>query len=118
MNPKIVEQSPITMAHMKTELKSIKKRDEELSFRSGKVEDYLNSFHVLSKKDAETLFKKLKDLDLPRFKDEYVCKVVDMLPASEEELKLILSGYTLALNKEAYKKILDALDDFLPEKKK
>ncbi|MAE13281.1 hypothetical protein CMO92_01840 [Candidatus Woesearchaeota archaeon] len=116
MNPELIEQEPVTMSQVKAELKAIKKRDGELSFRANKVEDYLNTFHVPSKKDVEQLFKKISDLEIPRFKAHHIAKIVDLLPGTVDELKFVLSGYNMNLTKDAMDKIVKAVKDYLPEK--
>ena len=68
MNPKIQEEMPISVYDLKKELKSIKKRDTELSIRSNKTEEYINQFVVLKDKDADELKQKLNELNIPRLK--------------------------------------------------
>lgn len=101
------------MAELKEELKKIRKRDEELNFRAEKTEEYLNQFEVLKEKEAKELIKKLEALDIPRLKPEHMAKLVDILPMTPEEVKMVLQGYTVTVTKENMKKIADAIQEFI-----
>lgn len=117
MKPQIIQEEPINIYDLKKEISKIKKRDEELSLRTTKTEEYLNSFVVLKQKDAEDLEKDLTKLEVPRLKDFHIKKIIDLLPESVEELKVILQGYTLTINKDYQKSILDAVKKYVPEVK-
>ncbi|MFQ5474742.1 MAG: hypothetical protein ACE5DM_02800 [Candidatus Nanoarchaeia archaeon] len=109
---KLLKEEPISMAEMKEAIKAIKKRDEELNFRSGKTEDYLNNFAALKPKEAVELSQKIRDLNVPRLKEEYITKLVDLLPDHPEEVKSTLQGYTITVTKENLKKIADVIKEF------
>jgi DNA-directed RNA polymerase subunit F len=102
----IIEEVPIGLTELKSELKKIKKRDEELTPRSKKLEDYLNQVTQLTKKDYEALVKELTDLNIPRLKDIHIIKIADIVPGSLEELKSILHGYALTVTNSNMKKIV------------
>ncbi len=117
MNPILIEEKPLTMAEVREQLNVIKERDGELNFRANKTEEALNEIMTIDAKQAQELTKKLNDLDVPRFKNVHIAKIVDTLPASVEELNVILQGYTITVNKENLKKIVEVVSDFIPEKK-
>ncbi|MBN1645558.1 hypothetical protein JW868_00795 [Candidatus Woesearchaeota archaeon] len=112
-DPEIIEKTPITITELKAELKSIKKRDEELSFRGNRTEEYVNMFASLSQKDVKELKKKIQELDIPRLKDEHIAKLIDVIPASVPELKIVLQGYTLTVSNENLDKIFKVMQGFL-----
>jgi DNA-directed RNA polymerase subunit F len=114
--PNIVTEVPITMAELKEELKSIRKRDKELNFRAAKTEEYLKQFVQISQKEAEALTKKLEGLNIPRIKDVHIKKMVDILPKSIEEVKVILSAYTVTVNNDNVKKITETIKEFSDKK--
>jgi len=116
--PELIEKTPISLTELKQEIEIIQKRDEELSFRSGKTLEYVNSFVILSKTAHNDLKKKIEQLKIPRFKEDHVCKVIDMLPQSVAELDVILQGYTLTVSKENKAKLIGTVKDFLPKKSK
>ncbi|MBU0471962.1 MAG: hypothetical protein KKF89_03265 [Nanoarchaeota archaeon] len=111
--PEIIEKTPITIVNLKTELKNIHKRDGELTFRGNKTEEYLNDFVKLSKKDADELTVKLNKLDLARLKPQFITKVVDLMPTTVNELKVILQGYTLSIKTEDMNKIVKVVKEYV-----
>ena len=111
--PKVITEVPVTMSFVKAELAKIKKRDTELNFRAGKCEEYLNQFAPLSVKDADELKSALEKLNIPRLKEEHVVKIVDVLPASLEDVKLVLSAYTVNISQENMKKIAETVSKFV-----
>ncbi|MBU1198429.1 MAG: hypothetical protein KJ685_01210 [Nanoarchaeota archaeon] len=116
--PEILEKKSINMSVLKEDLAKIQKRDGELSFRGNKTDEYVKEFSILKTKDAEELFKKLEELNIPRLKDTHINKIIDIMPASMPELKLIMQGYALPVTNDNLKKMIDAVKKYLPEKKK
>jgi len=114
--PDILEETPVTMSALKDELKKIKKRDEELNFRAEKTEEYLQQFEVLKDKDAKELYKKIEDLEIPRLRPEFIVKFIDILPATQEEVKLVLQGATVTVTKENLKRIADVIKEHTAKK--
>ena len=107
--PEVISENPIAMAELKDELKKIKKRDEELNFRAEQTEEYLNQFVSTKPKEAKDLFKAIDDLGVPRLKPEHIIKLVDLLPTTPDEVKMILQGYTITVTKDNLKKIADVI---------
>ena len=110
----ILSETPIGMNELKKELASIKKRDKELNFRAAKAEEYLQSFTLSDKSDE--LLKQLNALKIPRLKEQHIVKIIDIIPHSVEELKGILQGYTVTVNNDNIKKIIDTINKFTAEK--
>ncbi|MBW2967002.1 hypothetical protein KY362_00805 [Candidatus Woesearchaeota archaeon] len=110
-----VSEQPITMAELKDELKKIRKRDEELNFRAEKTEEYLSQFDILPDKSAKELFKKIEGLDIPRMKPEHIVKLIDILPTTQEEVHLVLQGYTITVTKENMKRVADVIKEHTKE---
>ncbi|MFP4111857.1 MAG: hypothetical protein ACLFUO_02575 [Candidatus Woesearchaeota archaeon] len=113
----VLNKTPLSLAEVKAKLSSIKKRDEELNFRANKVQEYISAHHIMSQKDAKELASKLEELDLSRIKDVHIKKIVDLLPETEDDLKVILSGYNITQSSDNVKKILDAVKGYLPKNK-
>ena len=112
VRPKILGEQPITMLELKKELAAIKKKDKELGFRSQKTEEYLNHFTKLDEKQAEDLKKKLEGLSISRLKEEIVTKIIDLLPITVDELKTILQGYVVTINKKDMESIIEVTKKF------
>ena len=111
--PVIVNETPIMMAELRETLKKNKKRDEELNFRAGKTEEYLNNFCSLKIKEAKELKEKIIALDVPRLKEEHAIKIVDLLPSTHEEVKSTLSNFPISINAENCKKIADLVKGYV-----
>jgi len=114
---KIIDEKPISISQLKEELKDIKKRDEELTFRSAKVNEQLESLKILKSKEVEDIYKKVEKLNIPRLKEAHILKIIDLLPENISDLKNITQGYGLAITNENLEKILNAMEDYLPKKK-
>ena len=113
MKPVIVSETPISMVEMKKELERIKKRDSELNFRANKTEEYLSYFTELSPKMYEEARKKMEDLNIPRLKPEHIIKIIDLLPTTVNDLKVILQGYIVSINQDSMKKILAIVAEYV-----
>lgn len=110
----IISETPISCYQLRKELERVKKRDNELNFRAKKTEEYLNQ--ILTIKNADELFDKLMKLNVPRLKEQHVHKIIDITPTTANELKVVLQGYTLTVNNESIKKIVDTIQEFLENK--
>ena len=109
----IISETPMNMYQLKKELEKIKKRDSELNFRANRTEEYLQQ--VLTLKNTDELFDKIMKLNIPRLKEQHVHKIIDIAPTTMNELKVILQSYTITVNNDAMKKIVDTLTDFLKD---
>ncbi len=110
----VISEVPTNTYQIKKELEKIRKRDGELNFRANRTEEYLQQVATL--KDAEELFDKLMKLNIPRMKDQHVHKIIDTAPSTVNDLKIVLQGYTITINNESMKKIVDTINEFLEKK--
>jgi len=115
--PIVLSESPIAMCELKEELEKIKARDSELNFRAAKTQEYLEQFVELPAKKLHELKKKIEDLNVLRLKSEHIAKIVDLLPTTVEELKVILQSYTVSVTNENLNKIVEAVNEVVPAKK-
>ncbi len=109
MNPKIISEEPMNIVELRKELGRIKKRDSEPGFRTNKAIEYLNDFVKLKPEEAKKLYEEIEKLNIPRLKDIHIHKVVDLMPSSAEELKVVLQGYTITVTKDSIQKIVDVV---------
>ena len=110
----IVSEVPINIYQLRKELEKIRKRDNELNFRANRTEEYLHQVATL--KNSEELFEKMMKLNIPRLKEQHIHKIIDVAPTTVNDLKVVLQGYTLTLNNESMKKIVDTINEFLEKK--
>ena len=113
--PKILKEEPMSISEVRDALTKIKKRDGELTFRANKTEEYVGQFAVDSKKSAE-LAEKLTKLNIPRLKEMHIKKITDIMPATVNDVKIILQGYTVTVKAEHIQKIASTVAEFLPKK--
>jgi len=106
----VISESPISIIELKKEIEKIKKRDKELNFRGNRTEEYISQ--VIVAKKAEGLIEKLAALNIPRLKDNHMKKILDVMPTTVKDLKVVLQGYTVNINSEGLKKIVDAVKEF------
>jgi DNA-directed RNA polymerase subunit F len=110
--PTVISDQPLHLYEVKKELKAIKKRDEQLSVRANRVDEYVNMFTPLSEKAASELKEKLKALDVPRMKEEYLNKLIDVLPVNEDDIKTILTGYGVTVKNENVAKMNELIAEY------
>ena len=102
----ILSETPISTAKLKEELGKIKQRDKELNFRAAKTEEHLENIGV---KKVDGLFEKISKLNISRLKDQHIYKIIDIMPTTIKDLKVVMQGYTISLNNENMKKIVDLI---------
>ncbi len=105
----IVSESATNSAEVKKILEQIKEQDKELGFRAQRTLDHLESTGTLPQKKAKELENALKKLEIPRMKEQHIHKLIDVLPKTAEDVKLILQGYALTVTNENCKKIADTI---------
>ena len=116
MEPKTISQTPITLAELKEEVEKIKQRDKEPSIRITRMEDYLNAFVQITPKQGKELHAAISKLEINRLKEEHISKIVDLLPKTASELKLLMQGSAVSLTNDAVNKIVEAINEFLAKK--
>jgi DNA-directed RNA polymerase subunit F len=112
MARKILSESPTNGSEVKQILEKIQEHDKELSFRSQRTLEHLQAVKTLGLKKSKELEEALGKLDIPRMKEQHVHKLIDALPATAEDVKIILQGYALTVTNENCKKIADAIAEF------
>ena len=110
--PEILQEAPINMVHLKEELDTIKKRDKELGIIATKTQEYLKQFVKISPKKAQELEDKLRSLKISRLKDEFIIKIIDVMPTTADDLKTLLQGYVVSINQDDMKKVVDVVKGF------
>jgi DNA-directed RNA polymerase subunit F len=107
-NPTILEETTVPLYVVRDALEK-NATQGELNFRANKTLEYLNAIPVVKTKEGEKLVAELQALQIPRMKDAIIHKIVDAQPGSIEELKGVLSAYTLTVTKESLEKIFEVL---------
>lgn len=109
MARKILSETPTNASEVKKILDAIKEQDKELTFRAQRTLEHLESTGVLGAKKAKELENALAKLGIPRLKEQHIHKLIDILPKTQEDVKLILQGYALTVTNDNCKKIADTI---------
>ena len=112
--PEILEEKPVSMVELKKEMEKEKK--EEPNFRVVRTKEYLSQFVVLDIKKAQELREKIEKLKIPRLKEEYIIKILDILPTRVEDLKSILQAYTITITNDNIKRIVETVKPYAEKK--
>ena len=113
MKPVIVSEKPVTAVEVRHELAKIREKMGSLSSRAVRTEDYLNQTVSLDPKKAKELFEKIAKLNIPRLKEQHICKIIDIMPATENELKAVLQGYVVTVSADSIKKIAAVVKEYI-----
>lgn len=109
VKPQLIQEQPVTLSEVKEELGRVKERDGQLGFRAAKCDEYLQEFSVLTHAKARALRKKLEELEISRMKAEYVTMIVDLLPKTADEAKMLFQGGTVSLTRKDLERIAEAV---------
>ena len=74
------------------------------------MKGFIKKFIKLKPGEAKELRKKLELLDLMKMREEYVAKLIDLLPDNSEDLNKIFND--TSLDEDETKKILDTISEF------
>ncbi|MCL6500829.1 MAG: hypothetical protein K6T16_02235 [Candidatus Pacearchaeota archaeon] len=99
----IRESKPITLAEARELLKKV---DTD---KAKAVADFIKKFTKLSAADAVKLKQALIALDIAKFKEEEIVKLVDFRPEDAEDVRKIFAGSDISLDQDEITKVLEAL---------
>ncbi len=111
VKPTIIEESPLCLAEVAEHMAVLESRDSEPDFRSQRTKEYFESFTPIKREQAEKLRKKLASLELSRLKELHTIKIVDLLPKTADEVKILLQGYPLSMTKKDMESIAEAVNE-------
>jgi len=96
---KIIQEKPINLVLVNSEIAKIKKRDKEVNYRVGKLEEYLHHFLWLKPSEEKQLRDELIKLEIPRLKELHIHKLIDIMPITADEVKMVLEAYPITITK-------------------
>ena len=83
------------------------KEDKE---NNAEIIAFIKKFTELKAKEAKEIRKKIQDLDLMKVKQDYIVKIIDLLPENTEDLNKIFVD--VSLDEDESKKILEIIKEF------
>ncbi|MBT4935721.1 hypothetical protein HOL21_01525 [Candidatus Woesearchaeota archaeon] len=114
VNPEFIEEQTVTLAEAKKVLQEVEKRDKELNYRSNKTKEFFDNFVQENTKNVdEELRKTLLKLDLTRLKEEHITSIINFLPTTVNDLKVILQAYPLSMPKKDQESIVKVVKEFV-----
>lgn len=111
-NPQFHEEKHLSLLEVKNLLEMVQKRDKELNFRSTKAKEYLDVCPLAVNVEREQLRKKLLELNLTRLKEEHISKIIDFMPVTVNDLKVVLQAYPLTMQKKDQESIVAVIKEF------
>src|SRR3989338_927148 len=108
----IIKQEPFAASEVKAELEQMQKKKKELNYRSKKVFEYINLFPSLKAEDSKAVKQELFGLEIGRLKEKQVIKLLDILPETEEEIKITLSGENITVKPEDARRIAEVIKKY------
>ena len=108
-SPTFIEEHSLCLVDVCRILETFEKRDTEMNFLSKKAKEYVDIFVIMPVKKKEELQKKLQSLNLTRLREEHIAKIVDFLPKTANELKIVLQAYPLSLPKNDQESIVNTV---------
>ena len=106
VSPQFIEEKTVNLSETKEILAKIELKDGKLNYLSNKAKEFLEQLAVLPREKNQDLIKKLERLGLIRLKPEHINKIIDFLPQSADELKIVLLAYPLSLPKKDQEEIV------------
>lgn len=114
--PEIIEKHPMNVVEVKAALERIRESEAELNFRAQKTEEYSQDFAKISLKEVAAIKEALAALDVTRLKETHINKLIDIMPTTEKQVKIILTTMNTTLPADAYKKIADIMVEHAPKR--
>jgi len=112
---KVISEDPVTLAEVSAILKKKEKdyasREVELLYEQRRAYEHANKFAKISKKDASEMADKLSKLEV-NLSPERVAKVIDLMPASVDDIRAIFAKERFKYSEQEIKTITDVVDQY------
>jgi len=82
-----------------------KRKKSELSYEQKMAYENARDFAKLTEKQAEELRKELAGLEMRKLNDEFITKIIDIMPETVDDLKVILQSSKVSFKKQELEKI-------------
>ena len=106
----VVDAKPISMAEAK-EIMTSQEKDKELTYEQKLALEHLNKFTVLDAPVAKKLLEEVSGV--LRMSDETKIQILNLLPKTPDELRMIFTRENFSLKENEIKKILEIIKKYL-----
>ncbi|MBU5575268.1 MAG: RNA polymerase Rpb4 family protein [Candidatus Aenigmatarchaeota archaeon] len=108
---KIIEAKPITMGEAKEIMTKVEKNKKELTYEQKLALEHLKKFTKLNEAESIKLLEEINSFI--RLSPEIAIQIVNILPKSPDELRLITSRESFILKEEEITKILEIIKKYI-----
>ena len=95
-----------------SKVKDILKEVKDKTYEQKTAYEHVKKFSKISTEKAEKLIKELLELEMRKLKEHQVVKIVDLMPKSLKEIKLILEKSQIPFKDEELLKILEIVKKY------
>lgn len=92
--------------------KDILDKIEEKTYEQKLAFEHAKKFSKIKTADANKLVKELESLDMRRLKPEQIIKIVDMMPADMDDIKVMFLHADVPFTEEELQKILEIVKKY------
>ncbi|HDQ59672.1 MAG TPA: hypothetical protein ENN30_00595 [Candidatus Woesearchaeota archaeon] len=96
-----------------SEAKEILSKEEELEYEQKLALEHAKKFGKIKKENVEKIIEELNALENRKLKEEYIMKIIDLLPKDMEDLKTAVSGSPMAFKDEDLEPVLEILKKYV-----
>ena len=106
----LIETKPVSMAEAK-QIMTSQEKDKELTYEQKLALEHLNKFTVLDAAEAKKLLEEVSGV--LRMSDETKIQILNLLPKTPDELRMIFTRENFSLKENEIKKILEIIKKYL-----
>ena len=88
-----------------------KTQEGELGYEQKNALEHLKKFSKLSSKKIDEMIEKLRSIE--KLKERHIMSIINMLPISLEDVKMLFANEIIELSEEEQKKILSVVKKFI-----
>lgn len=107
----IIEEKPVSLVRVKSILKK-RKAAGELTYEQKIAYEHARKFSKLTESRALKLREDLCELGIRRLRPNHIVIILNLLPKSSEELKLITASGVAALKSDEIKRVLEVVKKY------
>jgi len=107
---KVIETQPVPMAQAKIVMEK-REKERELGYEQKLAMEHLKKFTKLSEKDAKKLVEDIESV--MKMSPQTVVSIVNLLPKTPDELRLIFTKERFSLKEDEISKILEIVKKYL-----
>ena len=106
----VIDTKPVSMAEAK-QIMTSQEKDKELTYEQKLALEHLNKFTVLDAAEAKKLLEEVSGV--LRMSDETKIQILNLLPKTPDELRMIFTRENFSLKENETKKILEIIKKYL-----